>query len=146
MRLRMARISNWIARGLLLGCASARSLETSTAAQDSAPKYVQESDGKVSVLCMDIMRAIESIEPAARFTGAQKFLPCKRIERDLRIGPSDAFFGFSSSAQRGIDYEFVTISAMGNEFQPVQSSCSKRQHNRFNLKSPLQQERPLQNG
>jgi polar amino acid transport system substrate-binding protein len=130
MNLRMALLSNWVALGLLLGSASAQGMEIRTAAQDSAPKYVQESDGKISGLCMDIMRAIESIAPAIRFTGTHEFLPFKRIERDLQIGRIDAFFGFSSSAQRVIDYDFVTI-----PLYPVKYVMAARRDDPLEIKS-----------
>jgi polar amino acid transport system substrate-binding protein len=130
MKLGMALISNGIALGLLLACASAKGMEISTTAQDSAPKYVQEPDGQISGLCIDIMRAIQSVDPKIQFTGSQKILPFKRIEQNLKTGQIDAFFGFSSSPQRVIDYEFVTI-----PLYPVKYIMAARRDDLLNITS-----------
>lgn len=99
----------WIFLTVVIWVANATGMEISTVAQDSAPKYTRGTDGKIQGLCIDIMEAIEAIDPRIHFKMPQQFIPFKRMERDLKLGSIDAFFGFSSSAQRVIDYEFVTI-------------------------------------
>ena len=56
-----------IALALLLLAAPAFTAELRTAAQDSAPKFVRHSDGTVSGISIDVMKAINRIDPTLRF-------------------------------------------------------------------------------
>ena len=55
--------------------------ELRTVAQDSAPKFFMvEENGKpiMKGLCIEIMQAIENLDPDINFTGKQHFLPTGR--------------------------------------------------------------------
>lgn len=81
--------------------------EIRTAAQeDSEPKYLDEG-GKVVGLCVDIMRAIEGLDPGLRFSGEQNWLPLLRIEHEVRNGRLDMACGFVRNREREADYQIV---------------------------------------
>lgn len=67
--------------------------ELKTAAQEATvPKFVvQKQDGKAIVggLCVDIMRAIERVEPDLKFTGSQIWQPLARVEAGVATGSLD---------------------------------------------------------
>ncbi len=78
-----------------------------TAAQESPPKYFKNSDGGMTGIGYDIMRAIERLDPSIRFMGDQTFVPIKRIEIMLERGDLDVFFGFIKSEERAGKFVFV---------------------------------------
>ncbi len=78
-----------------------------TAAQESPPKFFKHSDGGMTGIGCDIMRAIERLDPSIRFTGDQIFVPIKRIEFMLERGDLDIFFGFIKSEERAGKFVFV---------------------------------------
>lgn len=81
--------------------------EIRTAAQeDSEPKYLNEG-GKVVGLCIDIMRAIERLDPSLRFSGDQTWLPLKRIEHRVRNRELDMACGFIRNKEREANYQIV---------------------------------------
>lgn len=83
------------------------STEIRVAAQDSAPKFFVNSQGKMSGLSVDIMRAVERDNPEIRFTGYEAFTPFKRMELALQAGTLDAFFGFLKNEQREALYNIL---------------------------------------
>ncbi len=84
-------------------------IELKTAAQNSAPKYFKLKDNKMGGICVDIMHAIESVEPEIQFNGYQEFLPFKRLQIYLEKGQLDVFLGFKESAKRKEKYSFLKI-------------------------------------
>ena len=83
-----------------------QAIELKTAAQDSPPKYQQ---GKTSVegIAVDIIQAIEKADPELNIAGYQKFLPFKRLQRDLEAGELDVFFGLKRTPTRDRKYVFI---------------------------------------
>lgn len=93
----------------LLACAamSAAATELRTAAQeDSEPKFVSQN-GKVSGLCVDIMRAIEKTDPSLKFVGEQNWVPLKRIEFMVQNRQLDVACGFIRNKEREANYQIV---------------------------------------
>lgn len=88
---------------------SALAIELKTAAQDSAPKYFKLKNGKMGGLCVDIMQAIEKIDPEIKFVGHETFLPFKRMAQQLENGDIHVFFGFVKNKSREEKYNFVNI-------------------------------------
>jgi len=84
-------------------------IELKTAAQESTPKYYQLEDNTMGGICVDIMQAIERVEPEIRFNGYQKFVPFIRIQKYLENGRLDVFFGFKETAKRKEKYSFLDI-------------------------------------
>lgn len=84
----------------------ALTIELNTAAQDSAPKYFLENNN-MKGLCIDIMEAIEKIDPKIKFKGQNRFIPFKRIKKMLKTGELDLFFGFVKNVSREKEYVFI---------------------------------------
>ena len=104
-----SRLASTLALVVLCGMLSlpAVATEIRTAAQEnSEPKYLNER-GEVVGLCIDIMRAIERLDPGLRFSGDQTWLPLMRIEHGLRNGKLDMACGFIRNKVREADYQIV---------------------------------------
>lgn len=86
--------------------ASAQSLIRTAAQEASAPKFIAiVQDGKPAVggICIDIMRAIEAVEPGIKFVGDQNWLPLVRITS----GPMDAICGMLHTKERALLYDYI---------------------------------------
>ncbi len=94
---------------LLLVSGAVGAMEIRTAAQDSAPKFVALGNNVAGGLCVDIMRAIEKIDPSIRFVGENIFVPFKRIEIQLANSDIDVFFGFTRNQVREGLFRFIDI-------------------------------------
>jgi hypothetical protein len=57
-----------------------------TAAQESFPKYYKTADKGMAGVGVEIMKAVERVDPAIRFSGYQQFLPFKRLQHYLEQG------------------------------------------------------------
>ena len=88
---------------------SSFAIELKTAAQDSTPKYFLDEDDRMGGICVDIMQAIEVVDPEIKFAGYQRILPFKRLQMYLEEGRIDVFFGFRETAQRKEKYIFLNI-------------------------------------
>jgi len=84
-------------------------IDLKTAAQESAPKYFIIGNNKMAGVCVEIMQAIEDIEPQINFTGYHEFLPFIRLQSYLEKGLLDVFFGFKKTAKRKEKYSFVEV-------------------------------------
>jgi ABC-type amino acid transport substrate-binding protein len=82
-----------------------------TVAQEGAfPKFVAlEHAGKPPIggLCVDIMRAIERIEPELHFVGDQQWVPLIRIEVGMTAGKIDAACGLIRTSERKAKFDFI---------------------------------------
>ena len=85
------------------------SIELKTAAQNSHPKYFILENNKMGGICVDIMQAIERVDPEIKFNGYQEFLPFKRLQISLEEGGLDVFFGFRKTEERKINYLFLDV-------------------------------------
>jgi glutamate/aspartate transport system substrate-binding protein len=94
---------------LLFGAAGAAVTEVRTAAQaGTEPKFaVDERSGAVVGICIDIMQAIERVDPGLKFSGQQTWQPLARIYSSIDHGKQDASCGLSHSAERDKKYVFV---------------------------------------
>lgn len=85
--------------------------EIRTAAQEaSEPKFVTIlNDGKPEVggICVDIMRAIEHVDPRLKFVGDNTWQPLARMEAGLLAGNLDAVCGLLRSKPRDTQYTYV---------------------------------------
>jgi len=84
-------------------------VELKTAAQNSPPKFYKMNNKTMGGLCVDIMHAIEHINPEIQFNGYQTFLPFKRLQVYLERGELDVFFGFKKTEKREQKYNFMDI-------------------------------------
>jgi ABC-type amino acid transport substrate-binding protein len=104
-----SRLVSLLALVILAGLVSPSvvAAEIRTAAQeDSEPKYLNEG-GKVVGLCIDIMRAIERLDPGLRFSGEQTWLPLMRLEHGVRNGKLDMACGFVRNREREAAFQIV---------------------------------------
>jgi ABC-type amino acid transport substrate-binding protein len=97
---------------LLSMCATAAAVSLiHTAAQiSSEPKFVAvTTNGKPAIggICVDIMRAIERVEPGLRFVGDQSWQPRTRIQAGLKAGSIDAACGLLRVDERNAIFNFV---------------------------------------
>jgi ABC-type amino acid transport substrate-binding protein len=94
-----------------------------TAAQEgSDPKFIVDGQDKIAGLCIDIMRAVEQIDPGLRFAGDQQWKPLIRVLAELANGTEDVscaiqrtperekLFNFIGPALYAIDYHFLARS------------------------------------
>ncbi|MES2160307.1 MAG: ABC transporter substrate-binding protein [Pseudomonadota bacterium] len=84
--------------------------EIRTAAQQGTePKFQSAgaADGRVVGICVDIMRAVEKLDPGLKFTGDQSWQPLPRIYSGLDRGVQDASCGLSHSPERDKKYAYV---------------------------------------
>lgn len=84
-------------------------IELRTAAQDSAPKYYKTETNHMAGLCVDIIHAIERVDPGIRFNGYQEFVPFKRLQRQLEYGELDIFLGLKQTEKRKGKYIFLDV-------------------------------------
>lgn len=89
-------------------CTIAHAIELRTVAQDSAPKYYLEN-GKMAGLCVDIMNAMQKLDPGLKFVGHERFQPISRIQDDLEHGRIDVFCGMIRTIVREAMFTFVDI-------------------------------------
>lgn len=81
--------------------ASAAPLSLKTAAQeDSSPKFVQQAGGKIEGICIDVLRALEAVDPELHISGQQQALPLARLERLLESGRLDLACGLIGNQRR----------------------------------------------
>lgn len=102
-----------IGAALILSCASPALGMTKirTAAQDaSEPKFVvlyESGKSAVGGICVDIMRAIERVDPTLKFVGDQTWQPLLRIEAGVSNGHLDACCGLLRTKPREAKYVYI---------------------------------------
>lgn len=96
---------SWVASLLFLlapalWAASAIEVYHTAAQPESAPKYIENPDGHVGGICVDLFRLMEQREPALRIQGDQIFLPLKRLEKSVLHGQLDFICGVGDNPAR----------------------------------------------
>lgn len=96
---------------LLSVSAACPAIEIRTAAQTaSEPKFVALNEGgtaAVSGICVDILRAMEKVDPGLRFTGDQAWQPLARMEAGMRGGEIDVICGLLRTKARESRYTYI---------------------------------------
>ena len=93
----------------LLWCAFAPAAATvlRIAAQEGTePKYIADKQQVVG-LCVDILRAIEHVDPTLRFSGDQQWLPQIRSYSEVSAGRQDVLCGIQHTPERDQQYLFL---------------------------------------
>lgn len=75
----------------------------------SALKYSPAGAPRKPGLCLEILRAVEKAEPSVRFTGLERQVPLKRVERLLAEGLVDAFFCLLKSPEREKQWRYAPV-------------------------------------
>ena len=78
------------------------------AAQDSAPKFIKEGEAWRGI-CVDIMRAIEYVDPEIRFQPLAGFQTLPKIEAALESGGVDVGCALARTPQRALRFHVVDI-------------------------------------
>ncbi len=95
----------------LLLAAPCHAVDIRTVAQEGAfPKFISiDVQGKPHIggLCVDIMRAIERVDPDLRFVGDQQWIPLIRIEVGMNAGKIDAACGLIRTSERKAKFDFI---------------------------------------
>jgi ABC-type amino acid transport substrate-binding protein len=110
----------WLPR--LLAAAEAP-VQLRTAAQEgSEPKFIADGTERIGGLCIDLMRAVEQVDPGLRFVGDQQWKPLIRVNAELANGTEDVacalqrtplreqLFNFIGPPLYTIDYHFLVRS------------------------------------
>ncbi|RFP09183.1 ABC transporter substrate-binding protein [Duganella sp. BJB475] len=71
------------------------------------PKFIQMDDGSIIGLCIDIMRAIEHVDPTLKFIGDQHWMPLTRISAELTAGQQDAACAMQYTEARNNKFLFL---------------------------------------
>jgi polar amino acid transport system substrate-binding protein len=82
-------------------------IDLKTAAQESSPKYHILENGEMGGICVEIIQAIERVDPEIHFYGYQNFLPFKRLQKYLENGQLDIFVGLKETEERKEKYTFL---------------------------------------
>lgn len=91
---------------MLLGSAvaSGEVIELKTISQDGfRAKYNQPNQQKPGI-CIEIMQAIEKLDPDIKFVGLEAKASTARIEASLENGEIDVFFGLAKTAERAAKF------------------------------------------
>ncbi|MEO6279322.1 MAG: transporter substrate-binding domain-containing protein [Roseateles sp.] len=75
----------------------------------SAVKYDPTGSPLKPGLCIEVLRAVEKLEPGLRFTGLETQVPLKRVERLLAEGQVDAFFCLLKSPEREKQWRYSPV-------------------------------------
>lgn len=79
-----------------------------TAAQEGTePKFIADEHGHVIGLCIDILRAVEQIEPTLQFVGDQRWKPLIRAYSEMETGQQDVQCAMQRTADREQRFHFI---------------------------------------
>ncbi|WP_229258964.1 substrate-binding periplasmic protein [Duganella flavida] len=88
--------------------AAAEPISLRTAAQEGTePKFIAAGKDHIIGLCIDIMRAIEQVDPGLRFTGDQHWKPLIRAYSELEAGVEDVQCAVQRTAEREKRFNFI---------------------------------------
>lgn len=86
----------------------AQAIVLRTAAQEGTePKFVADGKDRVTGLCIDILRAVEQIEPTLRFVGDQRWKPLIRAFSELETGQQDVQCAMQRTAEREQRFHYL---------------------------------------
>ena len=93
---------------LLSTCLSSHAIVLRTAAQEGTePKFIADGKDHVVGLCVDILRAVEQIDPTLQFVGDQRWKPLIRAYSELETGQQDVQCAMQRTAERELRYHFL---------------------------------------
>ena len=90
--------------------AQAQELTLRTVQQSgSLVKYDPDGAPTRPGLCLEILRAVERVDPGLHFSGLEQQAPLKRVERLLDDGQLDAFFCLLKSPERERQWRYAPV-------------------------------------
>jgi len=88
-----------------------------TAAQEGTePKFIANGKGRVGGLCVDLLRAIEQLEPSLTFKGDQIWKPLIRAYSELEHGLLDVACGVQRGSERERRFQFIGPALYRNDY------------------------------
>lgn len=93
---------------LLSGHAQEISLRTVQQAS-SIVKYDPDGGPQKPGICIDVLRAVERVDPGLRFSGLDQQVPLRRVERLLADGQVDVFFCLLRSPERERQWRYLPV-------------------------------------
>lgn len=103
----MIRFVVWLCLGGLLSSAWAAPLQVKTFSQEGyLAKYAPNNPERPGI-CIEIMRAIEKLDPGISFVGLNELATTARIEQGLQHGDIDVFFGHLKTRERQSKFLFA---------------------------------------
>ena len=93
---------------LLVACLPAQAVTLRTAAQEGTePKFIAGGRDRIVGMCIDIMRAIEQIDPKLQFSGDQRWKPLIRAYSELESGLQDVQCAVQRTPDRERRFHFL---------------------------------------
>lgn len=124
--------------------AQAQELKLRTVQQSgSVVKYDADGAPARPGLCMEILRAVEKQDPGLRFSGLDRQVPLRRVERLLADGAIDAFFCLLRSPERDKQWRYVPVPLYGIRHVVVQRSDDPRNLDSLADLAALSQRKPV---
>ncbi|WP_343728987.1 transporter substrate-binding domain-containing protein [Duganella sp.] len=102
---------------LLAAAEAQQPVQLRTAAQEGTePKFIADGRGRIGGLCIDIMRAVEQIDPGLRFVGDQLWKPLIRAYSELEAGLEDVQCAVQRTVDREKRFNFIGPSLYAIEY------------------------------
>lgn len=93
---------------LIAAAAPPEPIQLRTAAQEGTePKFIAVGKDRIDGLCIDILRAVEQLDPGLRFTGDQRWKPLIRAYSELESGIEDVQCAVQRTADREKRFNFI---------------------------------------
>lgn len=93
---------------VMLTAAPAQEITLRTVQQaNSVVKYDPDGGPQKPGLCMEVLRAVERVDPGLHFTGLEQQVPLRRVERLLAEGQLDVFFCLLRTPERERQWRYV---------------------------------------
>jgi ABC-type amino acid transport substrate-binding protein len=80
-----------------------------TVGQSGAPVKYDPGNRRRPGLCLEVLRAVERVDPGLRFSGMEELAPLRRIERQLAQGEIDVFFCLINTPQRNRRWNYLSV-------------------------------------
>ena len=108
MRRWQRAVNSAVCSAVLMACWPAYAVALRTAAQEGTePKFIAAGKNHIDGLCIDIMRAIEHLDPSLHFTGDQQWMPLIRAYSELASGKQDVQCAMQRTPEREQRYHFI---------------------------------------
>lgn len=106
-RLLEAAVALWLGWSVTVAAAGEPPLEIRTISQEGYTGKFNVANPAKPGMMVEVMHAIEQLDPTVRFSGLEVQASVKRIEHELEYGGVDVFFGLSKSDSRVAKFVFV---------------------------------------
>ncbi len=121
---------------MVLTASHVQGFEISVAYQDIAPKYIMSDTGLAGGVCVEILSALEAVNPEIHFSEPKYFTPIKRIMYGLQEGSLMAFCGAAFGKERAEKILYSNIPLYSVSTLLVVSKDNTREYSSINdLKS-----------